>query len=272
MTGVTHDCDPSASATPRQERDRLEEQLRQLEQLKRNFTMLAAHELRNPLAILLGYAKILEDESSGNTREYASIVVSRAQQLKSIVDSLVVLQQFDAGELALHLSTFSIADCIQQVIAEQRPYSQLKALQIELRGELGLYVRADRERVTLALTNVLLNAIKYSAHGGQITIATHADVNNVIVSIHDKGVGIPPADQSHIFDRFYQASNPLARDYSGLGIGLAVAKAIVELHHGRIWVESAPSQGSTFSLSLRRAYPLNTNTAFQRSAAIMTAQ
>ncbi|MEW5717820.1 MAG: HAMP domain-containing sensor histidine kinase [Chloroflexota bacterium] len=271
MTGVAPDSGPSSAPPSRQELDRLEEKLHQLEQLKRNFTMLAAHELRNPLAILLGYAKILEDESSGNTREYASIVVSRAQQLKSIVDSLVVLQQSDAGELALHPSTFLIAESIQQVIAEQHPYSQLKALQIELCGELGLYVRADRERVTLALTNVLLNAIKYSAHGGQITIETRADVNNVVVSIHDKGIGIPPADQSHIFDRFYHVSNSLPRE-NGLGIGLAVAKAIVELHHGRIWVESAPNQGSTFSLSLRRAYPLNANAAFQRSAAIMTAQ
>ena len=254
---------------PHKEPDRIQEELHQLEQLKRNFTMLAAHELRNPLTILLGYAKILEDESSGNTREYASIVVSRAQQLKSIVDSLVVLQQFDAGELALRPSTFLIAESIQEVIANQHPHSQLKALQIELHGEPGLYVRADRERVTLALTNVLSNAIKYSAHGGQIIIQNRADVNNIIVSIHDDGIGISPAEQGHIFDRFYQVGNPLTREYEGLGIGLAVAKAIIELHRGRIWVESAPNQGSTFTLSLRRAYPLNTSAVFQRPAAMV---
>ena len=254
---------------PHTEFDRIQEELHQLEQLKRNFTMLAAHELRNPLAILLGYAKILEDEASGNTREYASIVVSRAQQLKSIVDSLIVLQQFDTGELALQPSTFLIAESIQEIIASQRLHSHLKALQIELRGEPGLYVRADRERVTLALTNVLSNAIKYSAHGGQITIQNRADVNNVIVSIRDNGIGIPPTEQRHIFDRFYQVGNPLTREYNGLGIGLAVAKAIIELHHGRIWVESAPNQGSIFSLSLRRAYPLNTSAVFQRPAAMV---
>ena len=254
---------------PHIESDKVQEDLNQLEQLKRYFTMLAAHELRIPLAILLGYAKILEDEASGNTREYASIVVSRAQQLKSIVDSLVVLQQFDTGELALQPSTFLIAESLQEIIASQRPHSHLKALQIEMHGEPDLYVRADRERIALALTNVLSNAIKYSAHSGQITIQSHADVNNVIVSIHDNGIGIPPAEQRDLFDRFYQVGNPLTREYDGLGIGLAVAKAIIELHHGRIWVESAPNQGSTFSFSLRRAYPLNPSAVFQRPAVMV---
>ena len=120
MTDDTTNLEQSATL-PHKEPNRIQEELHQLEQLKRNFTMLAAHELRNPLAILLGYAKILEDESSGNTREYASIVVSRAQQLKSIVDSLVVLQQFDAGELALQPSTFLIAESIQEVSAKSAP-------------------------------------------------------------------------------------------------------------------------------------------------------
>jgi signal transduction histidine kinase len=218
--------------------------------------MIAAHELRNPIAILLGYAKILEGESSGNAREYAGIVVSRAQQLKSIVDSLVVLQQFDAGELALLPSTFLIADSIQEVIQSLLPQIRLKSLQIELRSEPGLSVRADRERATLALTNVLSNAIKYSPHGDQIIIQTRADVSNIIISVHDNGMGIPLADQSHIFDRFCQVGNTPTQRHDGLGIGLAVAKTIIDLHRGQIWIESAPDQGTTVSLSLRRAHPL----------------
>ena len=100
--------------------DRVQRELHHLDRLKRNFTMLAAHELRNPLAILLGYAKILEDESSGNVREYAGIVVSRAQQLKGIVDWLILLQQIDVGELTLRLSTFSIGEIIRDVVKKQQ--------------------------------------------------------------------------------------------------------------------------------------------------------
>jgi two-component system phosphate regulon sensor histidine kinase PhoR len=240
--------------------DSLEETIRQLDRLKHNLTALAAHELRNPLAVLLGYAKILEDESSGNAREYASIVVARAQHLKNIVDSLVVLQQFDAGEFSLLPSTFLIAESIEEALAGLQPQIRLKALQVDFCGEPGLSVRADRERVTLALMNVLSNAIKYSPHGSQVTIQTRADVNNIVVSIHDNGTGIPLADQPHIFERFSQIGNPLTKSSGGLGIGLAVAKAIVELHHGRLWVESIPDQGTTFSLSLRRAYSPETTT------------
>jgi two-component system phosphate regulon sensor histidine kinase PhoR len=250
---------------PRAELEQTRAELQRLEQLKRNFTMLAAHELRNPLAILLGYAKILEDESSGNAREYAGIVVSRAQQLKSIVDSLIVLQQCDAGELMLQPNNFLIAESIQEVIRNYSQHIQLKAPQIALRLEAGLSVRADRDRVALVLTNLLSNAIKYSQPGGQIVIQTRTDANDVIVSIHDNGVGIPPAEQTRIFDRFYQIGNPLTREHSGLGIGLAVAQAIIELHRGRIWVESAPNQGSTFSFSLPRAYPANASTVLHQA-------
>jgi len=249
----------------REELTRNRAELQQLDQLKRNFTMLAAHELRSPLASLLGYAEILEDESSGAVREYAGIVVSRAQQLKSIVDSLIVLQQFDAGELALQLSPCSIADIVQNVITRQQQYIQSKALQIELQIEPGLHVHVDRERLALVLTNLLSNAIKYSPHSGRILIRTHSDASNITVSIHDDGSGIPVAAQAHIFDRFYQVGEPLTREHSGLGVGLAVAKALIELHHGRIWVESAANQGSTFSFSLPRAYHGQVGTVWRTS-------
>lgn len=239
------------------EQDPARAEWQHLEQLKRNFTLLVVHELRHPLAVLLGYAKILEDESSGNTREYASIVAARAQQLKNIVDSLTVLQQYDAGELGLQLHSFPIAESIQAVIRHHRQHIRHKALRVELHLEPDLNVRADYDRIALVLTNLLSNAIKYSRYGGQITIQTRATTNDVVVSVHDDGIGIPPAEQARVFDRFYQVGNPLTREHSGMGIGLAVAKAIIELHHGRIWVESAPNQGSTFSFSLPRAYPLN---------------
>ena len=253
----------------REELDRVQGELNHLDQLKRNFTMLAAHELRNPLAILLGYAKILEDESSGNVREYAGIVVSRAQQLKGIVDSLILLQQIDAGELTLRLSTFSIGEIIRDVVKNQQENIHLKALQVECHTEPAMCVRADRERLAVALANLLANAVKYSPHGGQIIVHTRADVDN-IVSIHDNGIGIPATEQAHIFDRFYQVGDPLTREQGGFGLGLAVAKALIELHHGRIWVESMPNEGSTFSLSLPRTYLLDANAITRQAVLVLS--
>ena len=247
--------------------DRVQRELHHLDRLKRKFTILAAHELRNPLAILLGYAKILEDESSGNVREYAGIVVSRAQQLKGIVDWLILLQQIDVGELTLRLSTFSIGEIIRDVVKKQQENIHLKALQVECHTEPDLCVRADRERLAVALSNLLANAVKYSPHGGQIIVHARADADNIVVSIHDNGIGIPPTEQAHIFDRFYQVGDPLTREQGGFGLGLAVAKALIELHHGGIWVESMPNEGSTFSLSLPRTYPLNAN-AITRQAVL----
>ncbi len=113
-------------------------------------------------------------------------------------------------------------------------------------------VYADRERLTLVLNHLLSNSIKFSPAKATIEISARADVTCVVTSIHDTGLGIPEEEQSHIFDRFYQVGDPLTRHHNGLGLGLAIAKAIVELHHGRIWVESSGQQGSTFHFSLPR--------------------
>lgn len=236
----------------REELKRARMESRRLDQMKRDFIALAAHELRSPLAILLGYARILEEEATGVAHEHAAIVAAHAWQLKHLVDALLTLQQVDAGEIALRLENLALAEIVQNVLDRQQRDLREKTLTVQIQVPADLLVRADRERLALILANLLSNAIKYSPRGGTLTIAAQAEPTCAIVSLRDQGIGIPPEEQAHIFERFYQVGNPFTRRYTGLGLGLAVAKTLVELHNGRIWVESVPNQGSAFYFSLPR--------------------
>jgi two-component system sensor histidine kinase VicK len=230
-------------------------ELRRLDQLKRDFISIAAHELRSPLTILLGYAKILESEATGAERERAEIVVSHAWQLKHLVDTMFILQQLDTGEFALRFEAVPVHEVIENVIISQRNAVAEKQLRIEAVYEPDLLVRADRERLALVMANLLSNAIKYSPQGDLVTIKTRSERAQAIISVQDNGIGILSEEQPHVFERFYQVGSPFTRHYKGPGLGLAVSKEIVELHGGRIWVESIIDQGSTFNVSLPRILP-----------------
>ncbi len=240
------------NVTLREELSRAQAELRRLDQMKRDFIALSSHELRAPLAILLGYAKILESEVVGPTHERAQIIVAQAWRLKDLVDAILMLQQIDADEVTLHMEPIAIRQILQDAVDEHRKENGEKALNIQLHAAGDLLVYADRERLVLVLGHLLSNSIKFSPVKGTIAISARADVTCVVTSIRDDGSGIPDEDQLHIFDRFYQAGDALARHHNGLGLGLAVAKALVELHHGRIWVESNCHEGSTFHFSLPR--------------------
>lgn len=236
----------------RNEVDRLRRELRRTDQAKRKFVALTAHELRNPLAILLGYAKMLEDQSAGHAREYAHVIVAQARQLKLLVDAMSTLQQYDLGELTLRLEMLMLNEIVREVIDSRQTELDEQMLVVKTRIEPDLCVRADRERLAMILTNLLSNAIKFSPRGGTINLDARVDLLEIIITVRDQGAGVPVEEQPHIFERFYQVSDPLTRHHQGLGLGLAVVKALVELHRGRIWVESLPSQGSAFHVSLPR--------------------
>ncbi len=243
------------NAELREELKRAQMELRRLDEMKRSFIALAAHELRNPLAILLGYAKLLSGCEESDVQAYASIIVGHAWQLKNTVDAIITLQQVDAGELTLRREATSLADAVQHIIDSRQ--NEIREKELTVLTILGphLHVYADRERLALILTQLFANSIKYSPTGGTITIEAQAQPSSIVVSVRDVGIGIPPEEQPHIFDRFYQGANPLTRQYNGMGLGLAVAKALVELHDGKIWLESASHQGTAFYFSLPRVFP-----------------
>jgi signal transduction histidine kinase len=267
MNVIARDLETENTAL-RDELERTRMQLRRMEEVKRSFIALAADELRTPLTILFGYAKLLSDCTETERGKYAGIIATYSWQLKNTVDAIIALQLLDSGEIVLRQEPLPLAEIVQTAVENRRSEITAKALILQCNLSADLYVRADRERLALILAQLLSNSIKYSADGGTISVDAHTQQASIVVSIRDNGIGIPAEELPHVFERFYQGGggDPLTRQFRGMGLGLAVAKGLVELHGGAIEVESATNQGSTFRFTLPRALP---NAHVQPNAAVI---
>ncbi len=238
--------------------------LAELDQLKSNFVSIASHELRTPLAVILGYASFLREEVSGEAGEQLEIVLQSAMRLRSIIDDMVNLRHVDTGEVQLERDIFSMKDLITEVTSEfaQLARAKQQVMHLDLPDD-PLKIDADRQKVYLVLANLLSNAIKFTPSRGRVQISAQKKGEEVWVSVMDTGIGIPQRDYNRIFDRFYQVEPTLTRRYEGMGLGLSIAKSMVELHNGRIWVESVVGKGSRFTVALPispfRAVPVATS-------------
>lgn len=251
--------------------------LAELDRLKSEFIAIASHELRSPLAIVLGYTKMVRDQSSGDHREYAQRVLDSAQQIRAIVEKMVDLRDYDRDRADLILEVQSLGDIVRHAIERLAPAAELKGQRISLTAPPDdIIVRADREKLLLMIGNLLDNAIKFGANQGQIRVelaawaperlidATTDVAPNptlrrltrphppgwAVLSVADDGIGIAREEHTQIFERFYQVADSLTRKYGGTGLGLALVSDIARLHEGVIWVESALDQGSTFAVAL----------------------
>lgn len=225
--------------------------LAELDQLKSSFIAIASHELRTPLALILGYATFLREEADDAASEQIDMVLQGAIQLKGLIEDMVNLSHLEAGSAELDLSEFILQDVIQRAIEAQQQFADTKSL--EIRQSLpaaAICVRADLEKISIVLNNLLNNAIKFTPAGGRIQVAVRLQTGIVAVSIADTGIGIPQNELERIFNQFYQVESPLTRREGGMGLGLSIARGIVELHGGRIWAESVPGRGSRFTFTL----------------------
>jgi signal transduction histidine kinase len=226
-------------------------QLSQLDQLKSEFIAIASHELRTPLTLILGYASFLREEASGKEGEQLDVVLQAATQLRGLIDDMVNLSNIDSGSTELNPRDFILQDVVLQSIEAQQQFAAAKKLKIDTTlPETPLWVHADREKIAIILTNLLDNAIKFTPPGGRIDIAVRHHGGGLAISVSDTGIGVPESDAERIFERFYQVESHLTRRHEGMGLGLSIAKAMVELHGGRIWVESVEGRGSRFTFTL----------------------
>jgi signal transduction histidine kinase len=227
------------------------DELAELDQIKSNFVSIASHELRTPLSVILGYASFLREEVSGEAGEQIDIVLQSAMRLRSIIDDMVNLRHVDTGQAQLERDIFSMTELISDVAGE---FDQLaKAKQQILRVDLPedrLKIDADWQKIYLVLANLLSNAIKFTPPEGRVQISAQRKGEELWISVMDTGIGIPERDYDRIFDSFYQVEPSLTRRYEGMGLGLSVAKSMVELHSGRMWVESVVGKGSRFTVVL----------------------
>jgi signal transduction histidine kinase/ActR/RegA family two-component response regulator len=227
------------------------ERLSELDHLKSEFISIASHELRAPLAVLLAYSSLLEQEANGSVREHLQPVIESAMQLKSIIDEMVSLRRIDTGERRLPPTNVVASSTIDALLKEFGPLARNKGLSLtsDISSDLPP-IRADEQALYLILSNLLSNAIKFTPSGGAVHVSVHIEGPDMVVAVKDTGIGISEEGLERIFDRFYQVEDSLRREHGGIGLGLAIAREMADLLDGRLWVESQEGQGATFYLAL----------------------
>jgi signal transduction histidine kinase len=235
----------------------LEDKSRQLEEASRHKSQFLAnmsHELRTPLNAILGYTELILDSVYGEMPEKARGVLDRVQRngrhLLGLINDVLDLSKIEAGQLTLSLADYSLKSVIQTVFSAIEPLASEKqiALKVDVAPELP-QGHGDERRLTQVLLNLVGNAIKFTDIG-EVSIMGSSANGSFNVAVRDTGPGISPTDQAKLFQEFQQADNSITRKKGGTGLGLAISKHIIEMHGGKIWVESTPGHGSTFAFTL----------------------
>jgi signal transduction histidine kinase len=238
------------------------EQLKELDRMKSYFVSNVSHELRTPLTAIEGLTDNMLDGLTGPLNEkqarYITGIKESTDRLARLIDDLLDLSVIEAGRVELKPESFSLANLIHEVSDTLRPVAEEKVIKLEFGPADGnLAAWADRDKVTQVLTNLIGNAIKFTSPGGKITLSAQRKGEAWLqASVTDTGKGISPEEAGRIFDEFYQIRQPDEHKARGVGLGLAISKRLVEMHGGKIWVESEVGKGSTFSFMVPAQQPM----------------
>ena len=230
-------------------------ELRTRDALKTQFLSNISHDLRTPLAAIITHAEILREGMLGelNKRQLDSIggIVNGGQQLLDMIDEILTYVRAANDQIALVMGDFEIADIIDQVRQLNEPLAAKKQITIErTSGDEIQPIEGDREKIRHVLSNLIGNAIKFTPEGGRVWISAAQDEGEVLVEVGDTGSGIAPENHDLIFREFAQVDSTPSRPHHGTGLGLAIARRLIELHSGRIWVESELGNGSRFFFTI----------------------
>ncbi|NOX20797.1 MAG: diguanylate cyclase [Nitrospirae bacterium] len=242
--------------------ERMNRELEKANQLKSRFIANMSHELRTPLNSIIGFSDILLEETFGSLtdeqKRYIRNIQNSGKHLLELINNVLDLSKIDSGRYELQYETFFVDEVIHEVVETMKPLAESKSLSININIDPEIdTLTADRVKIKQVLYNLISNAIKFTPEGGSILITAQREKINdedaVRFAVKDTGVGIPPDDIDRIFDEFEQIDTSLSRQYGGVGLGLALSKRLVELHGGRISVESTLGKGSTFYFSIPTA-------------------
>ena len=231
---------------------------------RKQFVSNVSHELRTPLTSMRSYIEALNDGAWRDEKvapEFLKVTQDETDRMIRMINDLLSLSRMDSGTVKLDLELVNINGLVNYIL--DRFDMMLKKDKIDTRDiktknytikrdftKRDLWVELDTDKFIQVVDNIMNNAIKYSPDGGVITCRLLETHNNVILSISDQGLGIPKKDLGHVFDRFFRVDKARSRAQGGTGLGLAISKEVIELHHGRIWVDSVEGKGSTFYISL----------------------
>ena len=230
--------------------------LRRLEQVRRDFVANVSHELRTPLSSIKGYAETLREgaiDDKENRLAFLKTIEEQADRLSKLVDDLLDLSAVESGHRLPKLAATELRALAVDVTRQFAAAAAAREVTLASVSNGPALALADAEQMRQVVSNLIDNAIKYTEPGGRVEVALETKGAEVIVSVRDTGVGIPEADLTRVFERFYRVDKARAREAGGTGLGLAIVKHLVEAQGGRVWVESRQPGGSAFFLSQRAA-------------------
>jgi len=227
-------------------------ELTRLDRMKSDFIAIASHELRTPLGLILGHATFIKDFVPDKYQEQMEVIIRSALRLKEIIEDMSAIAHRDQGQSRVRRQSFSMSDLIETVSGRFMPTAKNKKIELsyDVPPDDELKVEGDKEKIDIVLTNLVRNALAFTDEGGQVGIKAEESGGYVQVFVVDTGIGIPASEIERVFERFYQVESHLTRKHGGMGLGLSIAKAMVEMHNGQIWCESKEGVGSLFCFTL----------------------
>jgi two-component system, NarL family, sensor histidine kinase BarA len=249
-----------AELTERNHRlERAVARLEELDRLKSNFLATMSHELRTPLTSVIGYAEMMAEGLAGpvttDQREYLTTILGKADQLLGMITTVLDVASLDTEPMAIERCQLSLADLVASEVATFTPQAGKRGIAIRLDARGDTNVLGDRKKIRQVVSNLLSNAVKFTPDRGRVGVAVRpgpldphetCDHGAVQLVVSDSGIGISRDQVAKIFEPFFQVDSSSTRAFGGTGLGLTLAKAYVEAHGGRIWVDTTPGQGSTF--------------------------
>ncbi len=230
------------------------DQLLEADKLKDEFVALISHDLRTPLTSIIGYIELsLEEvgpELDAERRAYLEVVARSSERLLRLVDDLLFVARVQAGRLILERSQLDLCEIAAQAVEEARPRAEAKQLLIEFAGDSPVVIDGDKGRLFQLLDNLITNAIKFTPAGGRVDVRAVPNGTGAVLEVSDTGIGLGPGEADLVFDRFFRSSRVVAEQVPGTGLGLFIARAIVEAHDGTISASSRVDRGTTFHIEL----------------------
>jgi PAS domain S-box-containing protein len=230
---------------------------------KSEFISTVSHELRTPMTSIKGYTDLLLMSAVGELNEqqrrFLDTVKTNVDRLADLVADLLDISRIESGRLRLELEELELGKVLTQAASALR--GQFAARRILIESEIGdgLKTLGDAERITQVITNILQNACQYTRPGGQVVLSAYREGQEIRIDVADTGIGISEKDQKRLFERFFRADHPVVMETQGTGLGLAIIKSIVEMHNGRVWIESELEEGTTVSFTLPFVRPNDTD-------------
>lgn len=231
--------------------DKTQAEADRLEQMKKDFIAISSHELRTPLGLILGHSTFLREVIDSEHHEQLDTIIRSGVKLKEIIENMSNVDNFQSGAARLRMRKFAIDSLLQDAILAHQPGADAK--NISLHADIKtptLLLEGDSAKIEIVVNNLLKNAITFTSTGGHVFVVAEQIPGYAKISVVDDGIGIHPDDLPHVFERFYQVESHLTRQHGGMGLGLSLAKVMVEMHGGKIWAESIPEKGSRFNFLL----------------------